>query len=150
MRTSLSTFQTGFANTTINSYQELYLKSECALSLKQEKEDISQDTLWTPITRKSQDTLRTPKPPNSFYQQLSRVVLKKGTRIGVKTRERRHITRYTSDPCNAKVSIYASDPEAYIETFALQGSKVYLVVCLLSLVLTPMRVPFFNTTLDSC
>ena len=30
--------------------------------LKKEKEDISQDTLRTPITRKSQDMLRTPKP----------------------------------------------------------------------------------------
>ena len=50
MRTSLSTFQTGFANTTINSYQGLYLKSERALALKQEKEDISQETLQTPVT----------------------------------------------------------------------------------------------------
>ena len=33
-------------------------------------------------------------------------------RIGVETRKIRHITRYTSDPRNAKVARYASDPEA--------------------------------------
>ena len=117
------------------------------MALKQEKEDISQDTLWT------RDTLRILKPSNSSYRQLSMVKLKKGTRIGVETREIRHITRYTLDPCNAKVARYASDPEAYLATFVLRGSKVYLVICLLYLVSTPMRVPFFNTTLidvDCC
>ena len=39
-----------------------------------------------------------------------------------------------------------SGPEAYLATFALRGSEVYLVICLISLVSTPMRVPFLNTT----
>ena len=76
-----------------------------------ERRHITRYTL-DPVMQKSQDTLRTLKTSNSFYQQLSRVVLKKGTCIGVETKERRHITRYNLDPRNAKVARYILDPEA--------------------------------------
>ena len=48
-----------------------------------------------------------------------------------------------------KMNSTALGSEAYLKTFALWGSKVYLVIFLISLVSTPMCVPFFNTTLDS-
>ena len=38
--------------------------------------------------------------------------MKAGTQIYVVTRKIRHITRYTSDPDNAKIARYASVPEA--------------------------------------
>ena len=49
-----------------------------------------------------------------------------------------------------KIDSTASGYEAYLVTFALRGSEVYLVIFLLSLVSTPMRVRFFNKTLDIC
>ena len=42
------------------------------------------------------------------------------------------------------------ESEAYLATFALWGSEVYLVICLAYLVTTQMCVSFLNTTLDSC
>ena len=50
----------------------------------------------------------------SLTQQSSAIkgCIKKGTRIGFETRERRYITRYTLDLHNAKIARYALDPKA--------------------------------------